>query len=168
MRRRRAAPPARGSAPSTRTCPLVGRIRSSRMRIVVDLPAPLGPRKPYTSPGSTRRSRPSSPRLRPYVFTSCSVRMTASVPIAVRLPPRRSHVPGTHPHANPPPAPPTVPKHPPRPHRRSTHRAASIMALCARHAVPNGHNAMITGRVGAVTHGATTKLALSWVMVVRT
>ena len=36
-----------------RALPLVGWSRSSRVRIVVVLPAPLGPRKPKTSPGST-------------------------------------------------------------------------------------------------------------------
>jgi hypothetical protein len=37
--------------------PLVGRCRASSIRMVVDLPAPFGPRKPKTWPGSTRRSR---------------------------------------------------------------------------------------------------------------
>ena len=37
-------------------CPSVGWIRSSRVRIVVVLPAPLGPRKPNTSPGSHREA----------------------------------------------------------------------------------------------------------------
>src|SRR5829696_8436590 len=32
------------------------------MWTVVDLPAPFGPRNPYTSPGSTRRSMPSTAR----------------------------------------------------------------------------------------------------------
>ena len=32
------------------------------MWTVVDFPAPFGPRKPYTSPGSTRRSMPSTAR----------------------------------------------------------------------------------------------------------
>ena len=35
------------------TVPLVGLSRPIIMRIVVDLPAPLGPRKPVTVPGST-------------------------------------------------------------------------------------------------------------------
>ena len=34
--------------------PLVGVMKPASMRMVVDLPAPLGPRKPSTSPGSTR------------------------------------------------------------------------------------------------------------------
>ena len=41
------------------TCRRPARRRPSRIRIVVDLPAPLGPRKPCTSPRHRRRSRPS-------------------------------------------------------------------------------------------------------------
>ena len=37
--------------------------------MVVDLPAPLGPRKPWTSPGVTVRSSPSSARVAPKVLT---------------------------------------------------------------------------------------------------
>src|SRR5689334_13614462 len=37
--------------------------------MVVDLPAPLGPRKPCTSPGSTSRSSPSRALVVPNVFT---------------------------------------------------------------------------------------------------
>ncbi len=44
--------------PSTRSSP-------SSARIVVDLPAPFGPRKPCTSPARTSRSRPSSARCGP-------------------------------------------------------------------------------------------------------
>jgi hypothetical protein len=35
------------------------------MRIVVDLPAPFGPRKPVTRPGSTVKSMPSTAVLAP-------------------------------------------------------------------------------------------------------
>jgi hypothetical protein len=48
-----------GASPSTSARPLVGRIRSSSSRIVVDLPAPFGPRKPKTSPVATLRSSPA-------------------------------------------------------------------------------------------------------------
>ena len=37
-------------------CPAVGAIRPSNMRMVVVLPAPFGPRKPYTWPAATSRS----------------------------------------------------------------------------------------------------------------
>ena len=39
--------------PSTRTDPEVGVSRPRIIRMVVDLPAPLGPRKPVTRPGWT-------------------------------------------------------------------------------------------------------------------
>ncbi len=65
MRRRSSPPPRRGSEPSTLTVPLVGRMRSTSMRIVVVLPAPFGPRKPTTSPGSTLNERSSTARTAP-------------------------------------------------------------------------------------------------------
>ena len=39
------------------------------MRMVVDLPAPLGPRKPSTSPRSTENETPSTARLVPNTFS---------------------------------------------------------------------------------------------------
>src|SRR5699024_5874138 len=51
----------------------------SRMRIVVDLPAPFGPRKPWTSPGWTSRLRPSSARAEPQVLTRFEMLMTGSL-----------------------------------------------------------------------------------------
>src|SRR5258705_3454216 len=57
---------ARWSRPLTRTCPVVGSSRPAIIRIVVDLPAPLGPRKPVTMPGWTTKSRPSTASLSPY------------------------------------------------------------------------------------------------------
>jgi len=44
MRLRSAAPPSEGAIPKTSTRPADGRSRSSSTRIVVDFPAPLGPR----------------------------------------------------------------------------------------------------------------------------
>ena len=43
--------------------------------MVVDLPAPFGPRNPVTSPGSTRNDRPSTATVAPYFF----VRLLASI-----------------------------------------------------------------------------------------
>src|ERR1051325_2164340 len=43
------------------------------MRMVVDLPAPFGPRKPSTSPRSTRNEMPSTARFGPNVFTKFSI-----------------------------------------------------------------------------------------------
>ena len=48
------------SWPQMLAVPLVGVMKPAIMRIVVDLPAPLGPRKPRTSPGSTEKVRSST------------------------------------------------------------------------------------------------------------
>ena len=61
------APGGRSSIPSNR-------------RIVVDFPAPFGPRKPNTSPGRGRRSRSRSAHTAPYRLPSPSVRQRASPP----------------------------------------------------------------------------------------
>src|SRR5471030_42494 len=63
------------SIPKTKALPLVGRMRSRMVRIAVVLPAPLGPRKPKTSPCSTVRSTSMIPRCEPYDFVSLSVWM---------------------------------------------------------------------------------------------
>src|SRR5579862_4350613 len=57
--------PARG-IPSSSMEPEVGGIRPVSMRIVVDFPAPLGPRKPKKQPRGTTRSTPSTAALSPY------------------------------------------------------------------------------------------------------
>src|SRR5215217_67881 len=49
------------------------------MRIVVDLPAPLGPRKPCASPSATLRSRPSSARVAPKVLTRSLISMVGII-----------------------------------------------------------------------------------------
>src|SRR4051794_35351511 len=66
-----------GSPPSRVAVPASARSRPSRIRRVVDLPAPLGPRKPCTSPVSTVRSRPSSARVRPKFLTSPDTEIAA-------------------------------------------------------------------------------------------
>ena len=48
-----------------------------RIDIVVDFPAPLGPRSPVTAPGGISRSRPSTARFAPKVTTSPRVRAAA-------------------------------------------------------------------------------------------
>src|SRR5262245_38631749 len=45
------------------------------MRMVVDLPAPFGPRKPSTSPRSTAKETPSTARFAPKLFTRFSIRI---------------------------------------------------------------------------------------------
>src|SRR3954470_11743291 len=47
------------------TRPPVGGMKPVIMRMVVDFPAPLGPRKPSTSPRSTENEIPSTARLEP-------------------------------------------------------------------------------------------------------
>src|SRR5664279_4173928 len=77
-----------GSPPKSSTWPPLARIRPRTTRIVVDLPAPLGPRKPWTSPGATSRSSPSRARNRPKVLVSPSARMTDWVVLTGVLLPR--------------------------------------------------------------------------------
>src|SRR5258708_5251005 len=58
------------SSPATSTSPLVGLRRVQRVLMVVDLPAPLGPRNPKTSPAVTSRSIPLTASRSPYFLTS--------------------------------------------------------------------------------------------------
>src|SRR5712664_3260860 len=48
------------SRPHTETAPALGGMNPVIMRMVVDLPAPLGPRNPSTSPLSTPKETPST------------------------------------------------------------------------------------------------------------
>jgi len=69
------------STPATRADPEVIVIRVVSMRTVVDFPAPLGPRKPNTSPSATWRSTPrtaSTVPLRPVNRLTSWVASTAS------------------------------------------------------------------------------------------
>ena len=56
--------------PKTVADPEVGRTRPSTIRIVVLLPAPLGPRKPVTHPGRASKVRSSTACTRPKRFVS--------------------------------------------------------------------------------------------------
>ena len=51
--RRAATPSVCTSWPQMRAVPAVGVMKPASMRMVVDLPAPFGPRKPSTSPRAT-------------------------------------------------------------------------------------------------------------------
>src|SRR5207247_1719766 len=53
------------SKPPTETLPSVGGMNPVIIRMVVDLPAPFGPRKPNTSPRSIENEIPSTARLAP-------------------------------------------------------------------------------------------------------
>src|SRR5947199_5647318 len=55
--------------------PALGWTSPSRILTVVVLPAPFGPRKPKTSPASTRSDRSCSATLRPYCLRRASVSM---------------------------------------------------------------------------------------------
>src|SRR5882672_1092820 len=56
------------SKPPTLTVPSVGGMKPVIIRMVVDLPAPFGPRKPKTSPRSIENEIPSTARLAPKAF----------------------------------------------------------------------------------------------------
>src|SRR6266536_1035278 len=55
--------------------PEVGRARPSRTRMVVDFPAPFGPRNPVTRPGASRTVRSSTAVTVPYRLVSASMAM---------------------------------------------------------------------------------------------
>src|SRR3954454_21658656 len=61
------------SKPPTAILPSVGGMKPVIMRMVVDLPAPFGPRKPSTSPRSTVNEMPSTARFAPKDFTRLSI-----------------------------------------------------------------------------------------------
>ena len=56
------------------------------MRMVVDLPAPLGPRKPVTVPGRTVKSSRSTAVFSPYLFVSCLASIMRVPSVGVRRP----------------------------------------------------------------------------------
>src|SRR5437867_5592891 len=69
------------SWPSMSTRPEVGLSSPAMMRMVVVLPAPFGPRKPWISPGATSRLTSSTAVKAPYLLTRFSTRI-------IRLPRR--------------------------------------------------------------------------------
>src|SRR6476660_5884189 len=72
MRARTSRPRVWQSAPKTAARPEEGRTRSSRMRMVVVLPAPFKPRNPKISPTRTSRETSFSALTRPYRLLRCS------------------------------------------------------------------------------------------------
>src|SRR4051794_26839266 len=56
------------------------------MRMVVDLPAPLGPRKPVTGPGFTTKSSPSTAVFSPYFLVSCRASIIRVLSVGLRRP----------------------------------------------------------------------------------
>src|SRR4051795_11025470 len=67
-RRRTASASRTTSWPSTYAVPSSGSISVASIRIVVVLPAPFGPRNPYTVPVGTARSTPQTARVSPNDF----------------------------------------------------------------------------------------------------
>src|SRR5579875_231565 len=76
------------SCPATLAVPEVGSARVHRILIVVDLPAPFGPRKPNVSPPATSKSMPRTASTSPYLFVSSLTEM-AGITLACPLQPRR-------------------------------------------------------------------------------
>src|SRR6185503_19406794 len=60
------------SKPPTATLPSVGGMKPVIIRMVVDLPAPFGPRKPRISPRSTENVTPATARFVPKCFSRFS------------------------------------------------------------------------------------------------
>src|SRR5262245_65402086 len=56
------------------------------MRMAVVLPAPFGPRRPWTEPGHTARSMPSTARVVPKVLTSPDASIARSDSPSVSVP----------------------------------------------------------------------------------
>src|SRR5690242_3882916 len=71
MRRLTSRGCSRTSKPATLAEPEVGGKKQVRMRMVVVLPAPLGPRNPTIWPFSTSKEMWSTAVLRAYLFVSC-------------------------------------------------------------------------------------------------
>src|SRR3981081_3688857 len=65
------------SRPHTETAPALGGMKPVIMRMVVDLPAPLGPRNPSTSPLPTSKETPSTARFGPKDLLRLSTLITA-------------------------------------------------------------------------------------------
>src|SRR5881275_2403738 len=69
------------SKPATSAVPDVGSTSVQSILMVVDLPAPLGPRKPKTSPAATSKSTPSTATRSSYLFVRA---LTATAGVTVR------------------------------------------------------------------------------------
>ena len=59
------------SAPATSAVPEVGGSKVVNIRRVVDLPAPFGPRKATSSPGSTSMSTPRTASTVSFLLVNC-------------------------------------------------------------------------------------------------
>src|SRR5246127_3419268 len=68
------------SCPATLAVPEVGSARVHRILIVVDLPAPFGPRKPKVSPAATSKSMPRTASISPYLLVSALTEIAGVTP----------------------------------------------------------------------------------------
>ena len=68
------------SKPATDALPAVGRMSVHSMLIVVDFPAPLGPRNPKVSPACTSKSTPRTASRSPKRFSSPSTLIAGGRP----------------------------------------------------------------------------------------
>src|SRR5713226_5809729 len=84
------------SMPATRAVPAVGVSSVQRIEMVVDFPAPLGPRKPNISPWRTSRSMPRTASSWPYRLTRPSACITALSRSCLAEAPRISEQPAQH------------------------------------------------------------------------
>ena len=75
--------------PSISARPLLGVLSPTMVRIAVDLPAPLGPRKPVTTPGLTSKVRSSSAGVDPNRRERCWTWIMMSFRSLVGLPSMR-------------------------------------------------------------------------------
>src|SRR5262245_15021591 len=82
------------SCPATWAVPAVGSTSVHSILMVVDLPAPLGPRKPNTSPAATSKSTPRTASISPYRLANPATEITAAS-VTSRLPGARIGVVGT-------------------------------------------------------------------------
>src|SRR5262245_8076152 len=87
-----------GSGPAISTRPADGVRYPARMRRIVVLPEPLGPRSPMTSPRFTVRQTPSTARRGPYHLVRPSATMAAVMlgEGAARLGADQARSPGPH------------------------------------------------------------------------
>src|SRR4051812_30639859 len=77
------------SCPATVAAPPVGRVSVHSMLIVVDFPAPLGPRKPNVSPVATSKSIPRTASISPKRFERPWTETALTRASVARLPPAR-------------------------------------------------------------------------------
>ena len=88
MFRRTASRSRTTSCPATLACPAVGLASVHKILMVVDLPAPFGPRKPNVSPRATAKSMPRTASMSPYFLVSPDTTMAGgrSLPSARAVP----------------------------------------------------------------------------------